>query len=73
MCIWVHLGLIASALQVLGVIDQPVLQERWLGIQGRATTLNGVEIQTRATASLKDSYLYAPCPFKIRIVALFII
>jgi len=50
--------LIVSTFQVLGVIDQPVLKERWLGIQGRATTLNGAEIQTRDTALLKDSYLY---------------
>ncbi len=26
---------------VLGVIDQPITKERWLGVQGRPTTLNG--------------------------------
>lgn len=26
---------------VLGVIDQPISQERWLGVCGRPTTLNG--------------------------------
>ncbi len=26
---------------ILGVIDQPILKERWLGCQGRASTLNG--------------------------------
>ena len=26
---------------VLGIIDQPITRERWLGVRGRATTLNG--------------------------------
>ncbi len=26
---------------VLGVIDQPITKERWLGVQGHPTTLNG--------------------------------
>lgn len=26
---------------VLGVIDQPISRERWLGARGRPTTLNG--------------------------------
>ncbi|KAG0614556.1 hypothetical protein M758_6G186100 [Ceratodon purpureus] len=56
------IALMHKGVPVLGVIDQPVLQERWLGIQGRVTTLNGVEIQTRATALLKDSYLYTTSP-----------
>ncbi|KAG0627576.1 hypothetical protein M758_2G211600 [Ceratodon purpureus] len=56
------IALMYKGVPVLGVIDQPVLQERWLGIQGRVTTLNGVEIQTRATTSLKDSYLYTTSP-----------
>jgi histidinol phosphatase-like enzyme (inositol monophosphatase family) len=33
---------------VLGVIDQPILRDRWVGMTGRRTTLNGVEIRTRA-------------------------
>lgn len=56
------IALLYNGVPVLGVIDQPVLQERWLGIQGKVTTLNGVEIQTRLTASLKDSYLYTTSP-----------
>lgn len=26
---------------ILGIIDQPILKERWLGAKGRDTTLNG--------------------------------
>ena len=34
-------GLINSTLLKLGMIDQPVTRERWLGASGHASTLNG--------------------------------
>ena len=37
---------------ILGVIDQPVARERWVGAAGRPTELNGVPIRTRACAHL---------------------
>ena len=37
---------------ILGIIDQPVLRERWTGAAGRPTTLNGVAIGCRACPSL---------------------
>ena len=36
---------------VLGVIDQPIAGERWLGAAGRPTTLNGAPATTRACAA----------------------
>ncbi|KAJ8572248.1 hypothetical protein K7X08_008759 [Anisodus acutangulus] len=36
------------SLQILGIIDQTVLKERWTGLSGRRTTLNGQEISTRS-------------------------
>ena len=33
---------------VLGVIDQPILKERWLGVAGERSTFNGKPIQVRA-------------------------
>ncbi len=45
----------------IGVIDQPILDERWLGAAGRTSTLNGADISTRA-ASLNDAWLYATSP-----------
>src|SRR5216684_6227703 len=33
---------------VLGVIDQPILDERWLGVAGRPSTLNDKPIKVRA-------------------------
>jgi len=46
---------------IIGVIDQPILDERWLGAAGRRSTLNGAAISTRA-ATLKDAWLYATSP-----------
>jgi len=43
---------------MLGIIDQPVLRERWIGISGRKTMLNGQEITTRSCAKLSQAYLY---------------
>jgi histidinol-phosphatase len=47
---------------VLGVIDQPVLGERWLGVAGQATTLNGAPVRSRACATLAAATLYATSP-----------
>jgi histidinol phosphatase-like enzyme (inositol monophosphatase family) len=46
----------------LGVIDQPVLRERWLGVAGEATTFNGARIATRRCPSLKAATLNATAP-----------
>ena len=35
---------------VLGIIDQPITRERWLGVAGEQTTLNGVQIAMQAAA-----------------------
>jgi inositol-phosphate phosphatase/L-galactose 1-phosphate phosphatase/histidinol-phosphatase len=47
---------------VLGVIDQPISRERWIGAQGRRTTLNGKPVKTRACRSLDAATLYATAP-----------
>lgn len=44
--------------QILGIIDQPILRERWVGISGRTTKLNGDEISTRSCPKLSQAYLY---------------
>lgn len=44
--------------QILGIIDQPVLRERWIGISGRKSTLNGQEVATRTCTELSRAYLY---------------
>ncbi|CAN6544017.1 unnamed protein product [Malus baccata var. baccata] len=47
---------------ILGIIDQPILRERWVGISGRKTTLNGQVVSTRACANLAHAYLYTTSP-----------
>jgi inositol-phosphate phosphatase/L-galactose 1-phosphate phosphatase/histidinol-phosphatase len=47
---------------VLGVIDQPILQERWLGIAGEQTTLNGRPAHVRPCPALDRAYMYSTTP-----------
>jgi inositol-phosphate phosphatase/L-galactose 1-phosphate phosphatase/histidinol-phosphatase len=56
------IGLWAGDKPVLGVIDQPVTKERWLGVAGRGCTLNGKSVRVRACDDLKKAALYATGP-----------
>ncbi|HEY9163293.1 MAG TPA: histidinol-phosphatase [Magnetovibrio sp.] len=47
---------------IVGVIDAPGVNERWIGAQGQPTTLNGQPVKTRACAELSSSWLYATTP-----------
>lgn len=47
---------------LLGIINQPVLHERWRGAEGKATTFNGEEARVRPCAGLEDAILYATSP-----------
>lgn len=51
------ISLVREATPVLGIIDQPILGERWLGVAGRPTTLNGTKVRTRACADLSEASL----------------
>jgi histidinol phosphatase-like enzyme (inositol monophosphatase family) len=56
------IALVVEGWPVLGLIDQPVLKERWLGVTGRPTTLNGQPIRTRACPALGDAALATTGP-----------
>jgi histidinol phosphatase-like enzyme (inositol monophosphatase family) len=47
---------------VLGVIDQPILEERWVGVGGLPSTINGKPIEVRACATLARAYMYSTAP-----------
>lgn len=47
---------------VLGVIDQAVLGERWVGVHGQPTELNGKPVQTSAVANLAAARLGSTGP-----------
>jgi inositol-phosphate phosphatase / L-galactose 1-phosphate phosphatase / histidinol-phosphatase len=56
------IALVRQGRPVLGIIDQPVLGERWLGVAGSATSLNGKPIRTRACAALAGATLFTTTP-----------
>ena len=51
---------------VLGVIDQPILKERWVGVEGEPTTFNGQPIQTRSCANLNKAAAACTAPGMFR-------
>lgn len=56
------IALMQDGWPVLGVIDQPILQERWAGRLGEATTFNGRKIRTRPCIDLADAVLATTSP-----------
>ena len=47
---------------VLGVIDQPISRERWVGAAGHATTFNGSPIRCRPCPGLAGATVFATTP-----------
>ncbi|MBI4183570.1 MAG: histidinol-phosphatase [Proteobacteria bacterium] len=47
---------------ILGVIDQPILNDRWVGAAGRATVHNRAPVRTRPCAKLAEAALAATTP-----------
>ncbi|MDB5695694.1 MAG: histidinol phosphate phosphatase [Sphingomonas bacterium] len=47
---------------VLGVIDQPIQRERWVGVAGRPTLFNGKPVRTRPCAALEGAVLATTSP-----------
>lgn len=56
------IALLHKGQPILGIIDQPILRERWVGVTGRRTTLNGKEVSTRICLNLSQAYLYTTSP-----------
>jgi histidinol phosphatase-like enzyme (inositol monophosphatase family) len=55
-------ALLEEGRPVLGVIDQPIQRERWLGASGRPTTLNGAAVRSRPCAALDSAHLATTGP-----------
>jgi inositol-phosphate phosphatase / L-galactose 1-phosphate phosphatase / histidinol-phosphatase len=47
---------------ILGIIDQPISRERWVGAAGRPTTLNGAPVRCRNCSDLAGATLFATTP-----------
>lgn len=56
------IALLEQGTPVLGVIDQPIGGERWLGAHGKATTLNGAPVVTRRCATVDQAHLATTGP-----------
>ena len=56
------IALVQGGRPVLGVIDQPVIGDRWVGARGQATRFNGRGVHSRACASLEDAVLCTSNP-----------
>ena len=56
------IALVQDGWPVLGVIDQPILKERWAGRVGEATTFNGRAIRTRPCLDLVEAVLASTSP-----------
>lgn len=56
------IALVVDGWPVLGLIDQPVLKERWIGATGLPTTLNGKPVRTRACRELAEATLATTGP-----------
>jgi inositol-phosphate phosphatase/L-galactose 1-phosphate phosphatase/histidinol-phosphatase len=56
------IALVEDGWPVLGVIDQPVQRERWIGAVGRQTLFNGAPAKTRTCRALKGAELATTSP-----------
>jgi inositol-phosphate phosphatase / L-galactose 1-phosphate phosphatase / histidinol-phosphatase len=56
------IALVRDGWPVLGVIDQPILKERWAGRVGEPTTFNAKPVRTRPCLELADAVLASTSP-----------
>jgi histidinol phosphatase-like enzyme (inositol monophosphatase family) len=56
------IALTIDGFPVLGLIDQPIAGERWVGAAGQQTTLNGQPVATRTCRELADATLATTGP-----------
>lgn len=50
---------------VLGIVDQPIMNLRWMGVKGRGATLNGKKLQTKMPKQFKDIRLSFTNPLRL--------
>ncbi len=60
------IALLRHGRPILGIIDHPAIDVRYVGIAGKPTTRNGQPVRVRACAALKDAWLYATTPEMFR-------
>lgn len=58
----VLIALLREGRPILGIIDQPISRERWLGRAGAPTTLNDAPVRVRPCPALDRAALFATAP-----------
>ena len=56
------IALLDNGWPVLGIIDQPIIGERWLGVTGRGTLFNGKPAEARTCRELSRALLATTSP-----------
>ena len=56
------IALLREGEPILGVIDQPVSGERWVGARGRGTVFNGAPVRTAAPKPLGEAAMFTTAP-----------
>lgn len=56
------MSLLHRGTPVIGIIDQPITRERWVGVAGQPTTLNGRPIKTRHCQDVASAFMYSTTP-----------
>jgi inositol-phosphate phosphatase/L-galactose 1-phosphate phosphatase/histidinol-phosphatase len=60
------IALVERGVPVLGILDQAILGERWVGVEGQPTTFDGGAIATRPCATIGDAILATTGPSYFR-------
>lgn len=58
----VLIGLLFRGIPILGIVDQPALDERWSAVGGRETEFNGVACQSSRRKSVASASLFCTTP-----------
>jgi histidinol phosphatase-like enzyme (inositol monophosphatase family) len=66
-------GITIQSKPIVGIIDAPILDERWVGVSAQETLLNGLPCQTSSVENLERANLYCTEPdiFKLNQLEIF--
>jgi inositol-phosphate phosphatase/L-galactose 1-phosphate phosphatase/histidinol-phosphatase len=56
------IALMRNGTPILGVMNIPALNERWIGVEGRPTTFNGNKVSVRTCENISKAWIYATSP-----------
>ena len=56
------IALMRNGTPILGVMNIPALNERWIGVEGRPTTFNGDKVSVRTCEDISKAWIYATSP-----------